>query len=51
MIQSSKYLLKAHYVLGPGNTKVSKVQRDSQFNGGNRYIEADSFATMGLDLW
>lgn len=33
MIQSSKYLLKAHHVLGTGSTKLNKMQWVSQFSG------------------
>lgn len=47
MIQSSKYLLKSHYVLGTGNTKLRKMGLPVQW--GNRQVHAGGSATMGSD--
>lgn len=33
VIQSSKYSLKAHYVLDTGNTKIKRMQWNSRFHG------------------
>lgn len=49
VIQSSKYLLKVHYVLDTGNTKINKTQVNSQF-AGETQGQAGSSAPGNSDL-